>query len=260
MAQPSRQTLSWALAGAFVLAHAAGAATVLLSDPNARFSANGTSPCPRGDPNDTCVASAYLTQSPSDSSATVFANAWNAWNGARGPGQQWTLVQGRQLNGVISVTRFNTFNNCPNAAGIEVRALYYSEADDPTGLNWVQGLLTNREADVVPGHDATPPAPFAMMDVGTGRLPNEWPAPAYPIQYANGQLYDRATAYCQHECTIQWNAVALLANINYQTRTLTVYEGFSYGFTVSCEHQAPAPGPVGLAGLGVLAMGSRRRR
>jgi MYXO-CTERM domain-containing protein len=235
-------------------------ATIVMMDPNVDYGDDGRNPCPRGDRNDDCLIVSYLRDQPRDATDPIFRAAWNAWNDSQPADRRWTLTNGGSLNGAFLITKFDTFNPCPSPGGVEIRARYASEAENLGQLVWVQGIQTNRRAGVFVPHDAPPLPEMHLMDVGTGRLRNEWPAPAYPLQYSNGQFYDKATAYCLHEREVYFRATALLANIDYRTRTLTTYEGFSWGFSVLCVHRdVPAPGPLALGALaGVFAC--RRRR
>lgn len=236
-------------------ARPAHALEIVLTDPDADYFDDGTDPCPRGDENDDCWVNGYLnTDVAANEYWEVFDSAWTAWNGAQPPGQQWTLVHGPALNGVLEIETFDTYNDCPGKGGVEVDAYFHPQGDDPTDWFWAQGLYDNYDAGPMPPHDS-PGAPARFeMDVDPA---GDWPPPLYPHQYADGSFYDRPGAGCIHEDTVFFDAVALIVQADFATRTLTAYEGFSYGFDFTCVH---IPEPASLALLIVGSLGALRRR
>lgn len=255
----SRKSLLGALlvAAAGALAPSTATAIVIqLTDPNADYFADGTDPCPRGGPNDDCWTVSNLSLTGTNEFNPIFQNAWNAWNNALPMNQRWTLASGQTLAGTLKVSKFDTYNNCPGTGGVEVRASFTPGNGDPASWTWIQGLHDNYETGNAPNHNGPPAAARFEMDINNGgpALP-----PAYPFQYADGHYYDKPGAFCIDDSDVFFRAVALMAKVDYTTRTCTVYEGFSYDFTVKCR-TVPTPGALCLAGLGALLAVKRRNR
>jgi len=124
-------------------------------------------------------------------------------------------------------------------------------------LVWAQGLFDNYLGN------GTIVAPFFEMDIITGGCnpagPNPYCPPAYPFQYPDNHFYDQPAARYQPPGTIQafFDANAYLAIENNGTKTLTVYDGVSYGFQ---NFVSPEPGVWFLSGTGLLVVIVIRRR
>ena len=235
------------------------ALSINLVDPGADFFDDGIDPCPRGDKYDDCWVSSYLdTAKPANEYWEVFDKGWNAWNDSQPAGEKWTLDHGPALEGYLDIIKFDTFNNCSGTGGVEVKAKFYRLGLDPTEWYWAQALHDNYEVGpTAPPHNSPAAAARYEMDVDPA---GDFLPPLYPFQYVDGRFYDRPGAYCHHNDTVFFDAVALIVTYDRPARTLTAYEGFSYGWEFPCVH-IPDPASLTLAilGAGTVALLRRRR-
>ncbi len=244
--------LSAVLLGTFI--QGTSAVTLKLTVRNPDFGPKSKTPCPRGDPSDSCTITSYLYSGPTsgrNNTAPVFRSGWK---GFQQDHKGWKLEDGGALQGEIEIWIFNTFNNCPSTAGVEVRASFHPVGNDPQNWIWSQALNDNYDVKVTPPHNSAPHAPIEEMD---GPKP-----PGYPE--AQGQdFYDKSGYYCFHNSTIYFHAVALVSKIDRQAKKLTTYEGFEYGWEYSCKH-SPVPEPASFIsmslGLATLGIGVRRHK
>ena len=200
-------------------------------------------------------------------------NAWCEWNGTA-CGNGWTLDNGGGLKGNLNVTvataqQFNPGDVVLGGLTITINTSGITTLPTvPVGdsLVWSQGLYDNYlNGNVVP--------PFYEMDIAGGACANgtystsnnnynggTWCGPAYPYQYTSNQFYDQPKATYQPPGTTQkfFDANAYLSVMDPTDKTLTVYDGVSYGF----QNYVPEPSAlVLLAGnLLVLMLVLRRRR
>lgn len=85
-----------------------------------------------------------------------------------------------------------------------------------------------------------------------------FPPPLYPYQYTGSYFYDKPERCCdQANNPITWTATAFLSNIDYTKKTITVFDGVSYGFKLEC---VPEPASLAVMGLGLAAVIRRRKR
>lgn len=222
-----------------------------------------------------CRTTAYFdaltlnTQNDSQNINGLFQSAFTAWN-ASGGGQGWTLNFGGDLAGTFDVViaqaqQFDSSNNLVNTpvfkGGLEIQ-INVSNLTLPTlgagdRLAWTQGLHDNYT-----GAGATVP-PFYEMDITTDACntngTNPWCPPAYPFQYGDNKFYDQPKARYQPPGTTQafFDANAYLAVINYTGKTLTVYDGVSYGFQ---NYISPEPGTWIFGGSGFIMLLVLRKR
>lgn len=162
-----------------------------------------------------------------------FQAAFNSWNNSLPMASQWTLVNGGALNMAakfdISIYRATTTGI---VGDLEINVFYTPGAGDPPGIGnpnniqpneavWSQSVFTNQKLmGSLPGNPYLDNTSPPMSQLGP---------PAYPFQYAGSVFYDDPSrpAYAF------WYAIAYLSTANFTTRTLTVYEGISWGFTVA---------------------------
>ncbi len=202
--------------------------------------------------------------------SSLFVNAFDAWNNSGG-GQGWTLNNGGALtnkpNGgyLMDTAQALQFAAGPVVANANVvsggEEIHISTAGvnlPALGANdqlvWVQGLYDNY---LLNGSIVTP---FYEMDIASGACGGTtFCPPAYPFQYNDDSFYDRPRASYQAPGTTQafFDANAYLAVENTTTKTLTVYDGISYGFQ---NFVSPEPGTWMLfcGAIPVLAVVRRR--
>ena len=192
-----------------------------------------------------------------------FQMAFDTWNNTLAAADQWSLANGGALD---KTAKFNvsTYRAAivGGSGGLEVQIDYTQGTAGVKGPNpiadrtnikntdavWAQALSTKtKAAGALPGN------PY--LDNPTGLAGTQLGPPAYPFQYNGSFLYD----FPHRPPTETWTAVAYLSTADYTSRTLTVYDGVKYGFSVG----VPEPSPVllcGTAGLIGLAVARYRRR
>lgn len=197
---------------------------------------------------------ALITTGPS---AAYYQAGFNSWNNAQPTNAQWTMVYGGTNRGSFSISTYRAFLDGANFGGVTINIDYNPGAGDPPRINgntnntiengealWTQVIYTDAKlANSLPGN------PY--LDNPTS-ITNGVPPPMYPFQYGDSSFFDGP----ERAASAFWYAEAYLAAANFDTRTLTIYDGVSWGFTVT-----PEPGTMALAGLGaVLIFAFRRRR
>jgi hypothetical protein len=226
-------------------------------------------------PQYSCRTTAYFDpltlndQNDSQNINGLFQTAFTAWN-ASGGGQGWTLNFGGDVDGTFDVTiakamQFDAANNPVNTpvfkGGLEIE-IKVTNITLPTlgagdSLVWSQGLFDNYT-----GAGATIP-PIYEMDITAAACntngANPWCPPAYPFTYPTNHFYDRPAARYQLPPTTQafFDTNAYLSVINYGTKTLTVYDGVSYGFQ---NQVSPEPSTWIFGGTGLLMLLVLRKR
>ena len=196
----------------------------------------------------------------------LFSQGFNAWN-AMGGGQGWTLAAGTDLGGSFDVTVFATQTDltaapCNAAGGVDgmcINVLTGNLTGIPAlGANeqyvWAQALFDNYLLD---GSLVTP---FFEMDVmaaagcstvfptfGTGKTACP---PAYPFQYADNHFFDAPSDPVPGAF---FAAEAFFGEINYTTKTLTLFDGLDYGWI-----NVPEPSTAWLLAVGVAGWVGRR--
>jgi PEP-CTERM motif len=207
-----------------------------------------------------CESRGYVdTARAADASNPLFKDAFAAWNEGIDIGSKWTLVDGGILPDLqFDVTLFDAeasayvggFSNAYDE-GFNVEWSY--SGDRRATLFWSQAVSTNTlltTGEIVPA--------FLIMDVaGSGCVVGSlYPcAPLYPYQYDDRSFYDAPASSWPNG---RFNAVALLSMADYATRTLTVYDGVSWGFVLSAVPE-PASWVMLLSGLGLALLVARRK-
>lgn len=181
-----------------------------------------------------------LTDQNNSGVSNLFQLAFDAWNDSNG-GQGWTdSMSSTDLGGSFDVTvakaeqfdaNKNVVANNVVFGGLEIRVNLNNVMLPPLGpddqLVWVQGLLDNygRNGEIANTYE---------MDIFHGIFcnlsgPAPWCPPAYPYQYADNHFYDKPKALYRPPGTTQafFDANAYLAVENYETKTLTLYDGIS---------------------------------
>lgn len=201
---------------------------------------------------------------------SMFVTAFNTWNATNAPASTWTLAFGGDLAGDLTVDIATALQfdgsgtpvaNNPISGGLEIQIKVGGVTLPTLGTNdqlvWAQGLFDNY---LLNGNIVTP---FYEMDVAGATCntngTNPWCAPAYPYTYGDNKFYDRPRASYKLPGGTQafFDANVYLSVINYDTRTLTVYDGVEYGFQ---NYVSPEPGTWVIAGTGFAALLIVRRR
>jgi len=205
------------------------AVTINITDSHPTYTAVKTGCCPTECPE--CKVSAYNIQTANGNDAD-FTAAFNSWNNA-GP-KGWTLVNGGALAGTFNVTTYDAgFAGC--FGGVKIRVSYVPGAGDPTGANvaWAQSIDTNAK---LAGADG-PGNPY--LDINDSA--ETWDPPVYPFQYADDHFFDFPKRECPGECgaLTYWEGHALLSEVDYTNKKLTVYQGIDWGFNIECTTPPP---------------------
>ncbi len=241
------------------------------------------------------VAGAFPTGNPSaDSFATAFA-AWDSQYSATYG--NWKVVDGGTLNLNLSVASFGADLGTYTAgiSSVQVDISNYNPAANRPALSqlaWTQALFLTYTPTL-----GSLAAPIETLDTyslsqgaaGSGgafqaaceALPSGAPAtinqvssgkaycdPIYPFQYTSKLFYDAPQGAWAND---SFRAVTLLSSANTQTDTLTVYQGFTYGFTLATDQNpvtnwpqlsgnVAEPGTAWLIGAMLLPLGLAVRR
>jgi hypothetical protein len=182
-------------------------------------------------------------------SAAYFQAAWDAWNGTQPANAQWTLVDGGTLANLgltVSVFDAESFHGSGHVGGVEIVVEIDYNGADRDDLVWSQGLYDNYTLG--PGGGIVPP--FYEMDVSTN--PAHWQPPAYPFQYEDEHFYDFPKAPFE---TGFFEADAFLSKVDYNARTLTIFDGVEYGFYVyAIDVPEPSTWLLMVTAMGFLAV------
>ena len=250
---------------------ATGRATVIDFLANVRTSASAA--C-TNIPNYTCTTTAYFDAMSLDDQfdetiATNFVRSFDAWNATQAANAKWTLNFGGNPNGTFNIYVASAAVTDPNPScngfgpnggtcgGLGIRIALRNIPAPVIGNNevfgWSQGVFGNYENN---GNRTV--APFYEMDVETGPCglrANPICPPMYTFQDPTGRFrFADAPAFQflpPGSTQAFFDADAYLSLANYTTRTLTVYDGVSYGYYNSIQ-KMPEP-PLGIAVFGVLA-------
>jgi hypothetical protein len=189
----------------------------------------------------------------------IFRAGFDAWNATNAANAQWTLMDGTggraegELSGTYDVTTFRAQIFGPNSGGLTINVnlsgIANLRAPGPNEtLVWAQALFDNY---TVP--DGALVNPFFEMDIDTSCAANTtFCPPAYPFQFANDHFYDQPRAPFPNRF---FEAEAFLSYVDYNARTLTIYDGIDYGFR---NDVVPEPGTWALC-VGVLMLFVWRR-
>lgn len=203
-----------------------------------------------------CTSDAFISTSAIDGSNTFFGYAFAAWNSMNPVSGKWTLVDGGNLpGGKLEVTTFRAIVGA-STGGMEINVNWTYNGADKGDYFWAQGLLSD--------YTVSPPSSdglYFKMDVKAAGCDNtdllKKCPPLYPYQYADRSFYDQPTGPMP---SAQWEAWDFLSKTNFTNRTLTIYEGIYYGYTLSAS---PVPEPrtyaMMLAGL-IMLVAMRRMK
>ena len=194
------------------------------------------SPCPEH-PGHYSISDASVATILTTGPCADFTTAWNTalpgiWNPAL-----WTLNWSTEtLAATLDLTAYQAFNLKPGDpgyssayAGAEIR-IEWNPTAEQQNLRWVQAIHTNRSRY---------PATQYYLDVLPLRPPQDQP-PAYPYSYADCHFYDKPSRWCEPDQRIFWDAYLYLARVDRVARSVTVYEGLQWGYTIDCLVPEPS--------------------
>jgi hypothetical protein len=261
---------------ALLSANRASGLTITNTDVDTKLD-TGWKPClrPPAEPQerDRCRVTAYLDPLGVSEIADIFDQSWKAWDNAQPADEKWTLVHGQFLRGTLNITTFQAFNDCPDRGGLTIQARFAPRDGDPTKWYWCQALYDNYDAPLPPHEgsaaaryemDVMPQRPWTNAPSNALFPPggsNTWNAPLYPFQYTDSSFYDRPRTWDRDDNTVFFHAVALICGIDYSNRTLTAYEGVSYGFDFRCvSYAVPETGTIQSLLIGIVSLVVWRRK
>lgn len=226
------------------------------------------------------TATAYIikevTPGSTDQGWANFQSAFNSWNASLAANNKWTLGTGNlSAEATLNVVLYRAYvqqgsPGCiadPHCGGAEIQVNYNNGGNPPFPIAnenniqpgdavWAQSIVTNQKRN--PSQPGNP-----YLDNAPGTPGANLGPPAYPFQYdgsggsSASMLYDMPN----RDDYAVWLADAFLSTADYQTRTLTVYDGLEWGFTVA----APLPATwtlmlTGLAGFGGVVAYRRKKQ
>ncbi len=207
-------------------------------------------------------ATSEFIGSPSVNGATAtFTTAFDAWDEASGGA--WKLVNGGTIS--VSTSAYTGINASVDGAGLS--PVLFTVSGSQTilkNLVWTQALVINYSPLTGPlakpeetldtfslsqnAAGANPNFSKACAPASSGASPSggAFCGPIYPFQYGStladysldGRQLGGDPFYDAPEGdwpNAGFDAITLLSSVNEQTDTLTVYQGWSYGFTLSAE-------------------------
>ncbi len=206
--------------------------------------------CQRDNDGDKCRTTAFCSSTAQNKSSLLYSSAWEDFKSTHAG---WTNVDGGALEGTITIDKFTPYSSCPDNQGVEISASFRPMGHDPVDWRWSQGLFAT-PTNVA--HGGPVPDRKSYMDCN---IPGNNEPPLYPFSYPDGHFYDKPGRQCVDSSTVSWVAVALISSANFNTKTLTTYEGFAWGFDVECR---PVPEPMSLfvTSLAIGAVMTRRRK
>ncbi len=238
----------WVLVGALLVCTTMARATTLsVTDPSPVYATSGPSATV------TAYTPVLLTNGPS---SAYYIAAFNSWNSSLALTDQWTVVTGGTLNATLQIDIYRAYLTNNVFGGVELNILYTPGTNDPPRIGddgnstantneavWTQVIYTDKKlGGSLPGN------PYLDNHIGSGGFP----PPLYPFQYTNSSMYDSPL----RETSAFWYAEAYLSKADYSTRTITIYDGVAWGFTIVPEPSSFFLVVIGAAGLWVI----RRRR
>jgi hypothetical protein len=216
----------------------------------------------------------------------TFTSAFDAWDAA--DGDVWTLVNG----GGVDVSISAVIGVSASADGAGLNPVLFTLTAPPGGqqildnLVWTQALVINysplkgslaRPEQTLDTFDfsqnaagSNPKFPKSCVAASSGASPKNgaFCGPIYPFQYAAELANDKIDGvpmgvdpfYDAPEGdwpNASFDAVTLLSTVSQATHTLTVYQGVSYGFSLSVPELSSRA--LVLIGLPALALARRPR-
>jgi hypothetical protein len=213
-------------------------------------------PCPEH-PGRSCVATVHDAQLLSTGPNAALIAAWNtALPGIWNPSLWQLNWSATPLDTTLNITTYEAHNYPPGDpnygayyAGGEIR-VEWTPTPDQSDLRWIQALHTNRPAGT---------ASQNYLDCYINRPPLDMP-PAYMYSYADHHFYDKPGRWCEADQHIYWDAYLYLARIDRTAKSVTIYEGIQWGWTLDCVVPEPGSIVVLLGGCGWVGVARFRRR
>ena len=193
-----------------------------------------------------CTSTALLDVATSlGGSDASFKQSFDAWNAGNAAASKWSLKDGGKLpGGSFQVSTFDALAEA-GSGGLEIQIDWTYAGADKGDYFWAQGLYDNYSPSLGKMIE-----PIYKMDVLSGK---DLAAPLYPFSYDERYFYDQPMGFWPGSF---FEATAFVAQADYTTRVLTVYEGVSYEFHLDI----PEPSGTTLALLGIGGLAALRRR
>jgi len=244
---------------------------MFINPPNGANYSDYQSPCLL-DNGSHCYINSYLSTQPLNSGDPFFAQALSNWNAGKPAAEQWSIVQGGALPGILLISEFYTFDENysgtlkhdllgQRVGGVEIVATYVPAAsNDPLESipwYWAQAVSANY-ASPPSSHLSSPGSGFTTMDdaiFSNNTSSSYWGLPVYPVQ--DGPFYDAPHSPDHLGYDTYFHAANFLVTLDAAENTLTVYQGVSYGWDIYC---VPEPSPLVLLGIGAVSLFAYARR
>ena len=200
-----------------------------------------------------CTSKATINPSILVGPNAQFNTSFYTWNRTLPVADQWTLKYGGDLPITFNVSIFDALVFSKNGGvDIRIRITDVPSPIDISSFQWSQGINANYSlSEIVP--------PFNTMD-NSGSLTS----PLYPIEIANGGNFQDSPKGSWPNAFLK--AETFLSKADFTTRTLTVFNGVSWGFNLSekfCFSCTRVPEPSFISGifaLGTLGAASTLKR
>lgn len=177
-----------------------------------------------------------------------FQTAWNTILPGEWDSTGWTLsFSDTPIQAELNIATYHAYddNSSTGLGGAEINISWTPTAGQQN-LKWIQAIHTNR-----PRHESSE----WYLDVL--RLRKELP-PVYPYSYSDYHFYDKPGRYFEPGEYIYWNAYLYLANVDRNTKSVVVYEGLSWGFTINCV-TVPEPSSILIIITGLTGIITRKK-
>jgi hypothetical protein len=223
--------------------------------------------------------SAFIGSSVVGGSIATFTTAFEAWDAANG--DDWTLANGGTLGLTINATIGLSASNTVAGLSPVIFTLSGASASLLSQLVWTQALVVNysplagslstliETLDTFSlsqnGSNPNFPKSCSNWSNGNGGYGKTFCGPIYPFQYGStlsrytldgvqlgvDPFYDAPQGDWPNA---SFEAITLLSTVNMSTRTLTVYQGVEYGFSLDPTIPEPSTWALLLSGFAALGL------
>ncbi len=183
-----------------------------------------------------------------------FAKAFAAWNDALPMDSKWTLSDGGALPGgdfTVLKNNFRIFAGGKLGGYLAFQVDWSYKGNDKRDFVWTSGLYDN--------YVVKPPK---LLEQAVYEIDNRGSktSPAYPFQKEDRYFFDKPNGYWPNASFDAWT---FLSKVDTAKRSLTVYEGINWGFSLNAT-PADVPEPATwltlIAGFGLTGSLARRQR